>query len=144
MQPDQGRLGSDLLSSSQPLGNVLDSNQLKDKRVEDGSADDCSRARQVGGMGVVFKVSGADTGGAFAVGEHPIEPGRLVLPHVHVREDEYSYVLEGTIGARVGDHEIVAGPSSLRRTLLAGRTAPGRPLRGRRFTPRSTASAGAC
>jgi mannose-6-phosphate isomerase-like protein (cupin superfamily) len=36
--------------------------------------------------------------------------GRLVLPHVH--EDEYSYVLEGTIGARVGDHEVVAGQGS--------------------------------
>src|SRR5215471_4160068 len=39
-------------------------------------------------------------------------PGRLVFPHVHLHEDEYSYVLEGTIGARVGDHEIVAGPGS--------------------------------
>jgi hypothetical protein len=36
----------------------------------------------------------------------------LVLPHVHLHEDEYSYVLEGTIGARVGDHEVVAGPGS--------------------------------
>jgi uncharacterized cupin superfamily protein len=35
-----------------------------------------------------------------------------VLPHVHAREDEYSYVLEGTIGARVGDREVVAGPGS--------------------------------
>jgi mannose-6-phosphate isomerase-like protein (cupin superfamily) len=66
----------------------------------------------LGGMGVVFKVSGSDTGGAFAVVEHPIEPGRLVLPHVHLHEDEYSYVLEGTIGARVGDHEVVAGAGS--------------------------------
>jgi hypothetical protein len=39
------------------------------------------RSVSLGGMGVVFKVSGADTGGAFAVVEHPIEPGRLVLPH---------------------------------------------------------------
>jgi mannose-6-phosphate isomerase-like protein (cupin superfamily) len=60
----------------------------------------------------VFKVSGADTGGVFAVVEHPIEPGRLVLPHLHLHEDEYSYVLEGTIGAWVGDHEVVAGPGS--------------------------------
>jgi mannose-6-phosphate isomerase-like protein (cupin superfamily) len=70
------------------------------------------RSVWLGGMGVEFKVSGADTGGAFAVVEHPIEPGRLVLPHVHLREDEYSYILEGTIGARVGDHEVVAGPGS--------------------------------
>ena len=46
------------------------------------------RSVWLGGMGVVFKVSGADTGGAFAVVEHPIEPERLVLPHVHLREDE--------------------------------------------------------
>jgi mannose-6-phosphate isomerase-like protein (cupin superfamily) len=70
------------------------------------------RSVWLGGMGVVFKVSGADTGGAFAVVEHPIEPGRLVLPHVHLSEDEYSYVLEGTIGARVGDQEVSAGPGS--------------------------------
>jgi oxalate decarboxylase/phosphoglucose isomerase-like protein (cupin superfamily) len=35
-----------------------------------------------------------------------------VLPHVHQYEDEYSYVLEGIIGARVGDREIVAGRGS--------------------------------
>ena len=57
---------------------------------------------------MVFKLSAAHTGGAFAVVEHPIEPGRLVLPHVHRHEDEYSCVLEGTIGARVGDHEVAA------------------------------------
>jgi hypothetical protein len=40
------------------------------------------RSVSLGGMGVVFKVSGADTGGAFAVVEHPIEPGRLsCCPH---------------------------------------------------------------
>ena len=61
---------------------------------------------------MVFKVSGVDTRGAFAVVEHPIEPERLVLPHVHLSEDEYSYVLEGTIGARVGDQEVSAGPGS--------------------------------
>jgi hypothetical protein len=32
------------------------------------------RSVSLGGMSVVFKVSGADTGGAFAVVEHPIEP----------------------------------------------------------------------
>ncbi len=70
------------------------------------------RSVWLGGMGVIFKVSGGNTGGAFAVVEHPIEPGRLVLPHVHMHEDEYSYVLEGTIGARVGDREIIAGQGS--------------------------------
>lgn len=70
------------------------------------------RSVSLGGMGVVFKVSGAQTGGAFAIVEHPIEPGRLVMPHMHRNEDEYSYVLEGTVGARIGDREVVAGPGS--------------------------------
>jgi uncharacterized cupin superfamily protein len=70
------------------------------------------RSVWLGGMGVVYKISGADTGGAFVIVEHPIEPGRLVLPHVHLHEDEYSYVLEGTVGVRVGDSETFAGPGS--------------------------------
>jgi len=35
------------------------------------------------GLGVDFKISGEQTGGAFSVVEHPIEPGRLVPPHLH-------------------------------------------------------------
>ncbi len=66
----------------------------------------------LGGLGVVFKISGEETGGSFALVEHPIEPRRLVPPHVHTREDEYSYVLEGEIGVRLGDQEFTAGPGT--------------------------------
>jgi hypothetical protein len=38
---------------------------------------DEGRPVSLGGMGVVLKFSGADTGEAFAVVEHPIEPGWL-------------------------------------------------------------------
>jgi mannose-6-phosphate isomerase-like protein (cupin superfamily) len=64
----------------------------------------------LGGFGVVFKLAGSDTGGAFSIVEHPMVPGYLVPPHTHEREDEYSYVLSGTIGARVGDQEFLLGP----------------------------------
>jgi quercetin dioxygenase-like cupin family protein len=64
----------------------------------------------IGGMGVDFKVWGESTGGRLSVVEHPMEPGRLVPPHVHQDEDELSYVLEGTFGARVGD-QIVTAPA---------------------------------
>ena len=66
----------------------------------------------LGGLGVIFKIAAEETGGAFAVVEHPIEPGRLVPPHTHENEDELSYVLEGEIGARVGDREVSVGPGS--------------------------------
>lgn len=65
---------------------------------------------RLGGLGVKFKLSGEDTGGSFAVVEHPVEPGVLVPPHRHTREDEISYVLEGEVGVRVGDQEFRVTP----------------------------------
>jgi len=62
----------------------------------------------LGGLGVHFKVRGDTTGGRFAIVEHPIEPGVLVDPHVHRNEDEMSFVLDGTVWARVGDQEVEA------------------------------------
>ncbi|MFG1813350.1 cupin domain-containing protein [Kribbella sp. NPDC049174] len=62
------------------------------------------------GVGVIFKIDGADSGGALAVVEHPFEVGGLVPPHVHHREDEISIVLEGEIGFRSENKEIVLGP----------------------------------
>jgi mannose-6-phosphate isomerase-like protein (cupin superfamily) len=70
------------------------------------------KAISYGGFGVVFKISGEVTGDAFAIVEHPIDPGILILPHVHDHEDELSYVLEGTIGARIGDQEFEAAPGA--------------------------------
>jgi quercetin dioxygenase-like cupin family protein len=66
------------------------------------------RSVWLGGIGVDFKLAGKQTGGAFAIVEHPIEPGRLVPPHVHAREDEFSYVIVGEIGARIGDEVVQA------------------------------------
>lgn len=62
------------------------------------------------GVGVHFKIDGTDTGGALSVVEHPFAVGALVRPHVHTREDEISIVLEGEIGFRSEDQEVVLGP----------------------------------
>jgi|SRR5579859_2054348 len=70
------------------------------------------KAVALGGVGVVYKVSGAETGGAFSIVEHPIEPGTLVPPHTHSREDELSFVLEGVVGVKVADQVIHAAPGS--------------------------------
>lgn len=69
-------------------------------------------AVDLGGVGVQFKIPGESTGGAFAVVEHPVEPGVIVEPHTHAKEDELSIVTEGTIWARVGDEEIEAHAGS--------------------------------
>jgi quercetin dioxygenase-like cupin family protein len=67
------------------------------------------RIGRLGGMGVRWMVSGDDSGGGFAVVEHPLKPHALGAPlHRHSREDEYSYVLEGRIGTMLGD-EVIFG-----------------------------------
>jgi len=66
-------------------------------------------AAELGGVGVVFKLWGEDTGGALAIVEHPFAVGALVSPHLHTREDEYSIVTEGEVGFRSGDREVVLG-----------------------------------
>ena len=43
-----------------------------------------------------------------------MSPRALAAPlHRHTREDEYSYVLEGRVGALLGDEVLVAGPGDL-------------------------------
>src|SRR5205823_5943702 len=64
----------------------------------------------LGGLGVHFKLSGEETGGSFSLVEHVVEPGTIVPLHTHLYEDEFSFVLEGEIGVRVGEQEILATP----------------------------------
>jgi mannose-6-phosphate isomerase-like protein (cupin superfamily) len=49
------------------------------------------------------------TDGGFSLVEHPMPPRRLAAPvHKHSREDEYSYVLEGRMGALLGEDVVYA------------------------------------
>ncbi len=57
-----------------------------------------------------FKIASEQSGGSFSILEQPIEPGIIVPPHTHTREDEFSYVLEGEVGARIGDQVLQATP----------------------------------
>jgi quercetin dioxygenase-like cupin family protein len=60
-------------------------------------------------MGVRFMVSGKESAGGFALVEHPMPPHALGAPlHRHHHEDEYSFVLEGRIGALLGS-EVIYG-----------------------------------
>ena len=60
-----------------------------------------------------IKARAEDTGGALGMTEgHFIHEGYGPPLHVHSREDEAMYVLEGQIRFRVGDDEFVAGPGT--------------------------------
>ncbi len=67
----------------------------------------------LGGLGIDFKIWGDQTDGAFAIVEHPLAPRALAAPlHRHSREDECSFVLEGLVGAQLGDDVLTAGPGT--------------------------------
>ena len=72
------------------------------------------KAGDLGSLGVRFMAWASETGGGFSLVEHPIPPRGLAAPlHRHSREDEYSYVLEGRMGALLGDDEVYAEPGDL-------------------------------
>lgn len=65
-------------------------------------------------LGVRFMIWGEESGGGVALIEHPIPPRTLAAPlHRHEREDEYSYVLEGRMGAQLGDDVVYAEAGDL-------------------------------
>jgi mannose-6-phosphate isomerase-like protein (cupin superfamily) len=65
-------------------------------------------------LGARFMVWSEESGGGFSLVEHPIAPRSLCAPlHRHSHEDEYSYVLEGRLGAQLGDDVVFAGVGDL-------------------------------
>jgi mannose-6-phosphate isomerase-like protein (cupin superfamily) len=68
----------------------------------------------LGVVGVRFLIWGEEAGGGFSLVEHPIPPRHLAAPlHRHSREDEYSYVLEGRLGALLGEDVVYAQAGDL-------------------------------
>ena len=68
----------------------------------------------LGSIGVRFVIDGGEAAQRFSLVEHPMSPRALAAPlHRHTREDEYSYVLQGRMGALLGDDVVEAGPGDL-------------------------------
>jgi mannose-6-phosphate isomerase-like protein (cupin superfamily) len=68
----------------------------------------------LGSIGVRWMIDGADVDERFSLVEHPMSARALAAPlHLHTREDEYSFVLEGRMGALLGDDVVEAGPGDL-------------------------------
>ena len=55
-----------------------------------------------------FLVTGEDTNGKYAMWEAIVPPGGGPPPHVHSREEEGFYILEGEITFQIGEERVVA------------------------------------
>src|SRR5947209_15512877 len=75
------------------------------------------KAGFLGSIGVRFMIDGEEAGGGFSLVEHPMSARALAAPmHRHTREDEYSYVLEGRLGALLGEEVVIGSPGDLVRS----------------------------
>ncbi|WP_210241650.1 MULTISPECIES: cupin domain-containing protein [unclassified Mesorhizobium] len=61
-----------------------------------------------------YMIDGNTTNRAFSLVEHRLPARALGAPlHTHRNEDEYSYILQGSIGLQLGEQILVAGPGDL-------------------------------
>ncbi|HEX5781396.1 MAG TPA: cupin domain-containing protein, partial [Solirubrobacteraceae bacterium] len=68
----------------------------------------------LGSIGVRFLIDGSEVDRRLSLVDHSMSPRALAAPlHRHTREDEYSFVLEGRMGALLGDEVVEAGPGDL-------------------------------
>jgi mannose-6-phosphate isomerase-like protein (cupin superfamily) len=82
-----------------------------------------------------IKATGADTGGAYALVELVVPPQAGPPPHLHRREDEGFFILEGDFEFLAGDHtlratagDFVYGPRNIVHTFKNVGSTPGRIL----------------
>jgi mannose-6-phosphate isomerase-like protein (cupin superfamily) len=96
-------------SHLQPNGGSPALPAMKATAIPSGAGD----RFDLGGFGIHWKIDGAHTGKRFSIVHHPLAPRALAAPlHRHHREDEYSYVVAGTLGALLGDEVVTAGPGA--------------------------------
>ncbi|MCE9589738.1 MAG: quercetin 2,3-dioxygenase [Planctomycetes bacterium] len=77
-----------------------------------------SEGRTIAFVGDVYRIlaTGDDTNGKYALVEATVPPGAGPPLHVHSREEEGFYVLEGEITLTIGDKRAVATPGTFANT----------------------------
>ncbi len=73
-----------------------------------------TEGRTIGVVGDIYRflATSEETGGRYSMFEATVLPGGGPPPHIHRREDETFYVLEGEITFQVGDERRVAKPGT--------------------------------
>jgi quercetin dioxygenase-like cupin family protein len=67
---------------------------------------------RIPGTPFLQKILGSDTDGRFFLMEAIMAPREIVVPHTHTKEDEFTFVYRGEIGARVGEQELTVKSGS--------------------------------
>jgi quercetin dioxygenase-like cupin family protein len=84
-------------------------------------SDEGKKIRIFGGVEFLVKVSSQDSGGAFSLLDNVNPVGTYLPPHIHTREDETFYILEGEVEFQIGEQILRGGPGD---TIFAPRNIP--------------------
>lgn len=73
-----------------------------------------AEGRLIGAVGDIYRfiATGDETGGRYTLVEATVPPGGGPPPHIHSREEETFYVVEGEVTFQIGDETTVCGPGS--------------------------------
>jgi quercetin dioxygenase-like cupin family protein len=89
----------------------------------------------LGGIQIVYRAVSEDTDGVYSLFEITMQPGQGPPPHVHSREDESWYVLDGAFDFQIGDESSMAtagwfglGPRDVPHGIKAAGTGPAKML----------------
>lgn len=86
--------------------------EIQERRITHVPEGEGKTVWMVGTDLITFKATGEDTGGEFALFDSLVLPGGGPPPHVHTRESESFYVVEGEFEFLAGDEWIKAAPGS--------------------------------
>jgi quercetin dioxygenase-like cupin family protein len=89
---------------------LLDSDEVKETTMTQAIIRKPGEGRTVAVVGDVYRflATGENTNGRYALWEAIVPPGGGPPPHVHSREEEGFYVLEGEITFSIGDQRLIA------------------------------------
>jgi quercetin dioxygenase-like cupin family protein len=98
----------------EPVKRVYDGHLGEDLMVTDGEGvallEGEEKSVSLGGAIVVFKATGKETGGAYALLEYTADPGAGSGMHRHFNEDESFYILDGALTFQIEERKIKATP----------------------------------
>jgi len=99
------------------------------------SVDSPRSVTVLGGIEIVYRAVSEDTEGVYSLFEMTFPPGQGPPPHVHSREDESWYVLDGVVDFQIGEQSFTAsrgwfglGPRGVPHGLKAAGTGPAKML----------------
>jgi quercetin dioxygenase-like cupin family protein len=116
------RFTGHILPPSRAARNPLEASQNQAANSESATAERISMSqptlrtpsdgRTIAVVGDVYRflATGEDTNGKYALIEAIVPPGGGPPPHVHSREEEGFYIIEGEIAFQIAERRIIAGP----------------------------------